>query len=754
MKKISKLLLVSLLGLTVVSCQDNKPNNDVGGLRNNDTSYSEIGTSSEGTSSEISRSQNSENTSSGPVSSETTSSEIALGKIEGDESIDEYGLVTNPVVGKEYYFGIEQNGLDQMLFFSGKIAKTYYGGSTEEYVSSPKVKLESAPGGFYIVFESQGQKTYFNGVKNGTHLNVVLSNDPNTVWTYDVKNNVFVTYLGTTKCFICAKGTYNTFSIYAYSNVNKDEFYPARFYDVESIESGSIGGDISQIEKDDVDLTEEEKVNKIAGQKITLSQVGDMNQVVYTPSTGKQKLLVVPVMFSDVSLEDLQEASDEYKWNVDYSSKEKVKSNIEKTFFGESNETGWESVKSYMYKSSYGKLELSGTVTDFYQSSYTLKDYMALTGSGDLKDYYQPSWTMVDDVAKWVMENHPEYKDEYDQNKDGFIDGIWMVYMAPNSGKDMDQTSGEYEWYKSYLGTSYKNYVDYNDEENPVDKVNNEMWAYVYWNYNNYSKEEQGTPYVYGWAGYDFSAEGYGKDVVDAHTFIHETGHMLGLEDYYDYSQESSPLGSVDMHDANIGDDNAYSKYLLDWVSPEVKWEEGTYILKPFESSGNVFLLPRSTFGDSPFDEYILLEFYTPTGLNEKDSTGYPGNGISTFTKEGVKVLHVDSRLAKVDATKEEVVAFTNKFYDDESYYTILAHSNTVAYNAVEGDESRLLTLVSSQHIGENYYYPITFTATDDDLFYEGNSIPSTFKFNDGTELGYTVTIGARTSEGITITIS
>ena len=750
MKKISKLLLVSLLGLTVVSCQDNKPSNDVGELNNV--------TSSEGTSSEESSSQNSENTSSGPVSSETTTSEIALGKIEGDEVVDEYGLVTNPVVGKEYYFGVEQLTLDQMLFFSSSLSGKYFN-STDDYSLSPKVKLESVAGGFRIAFEVEGQKQYLNASRSGNQFKAVISNDPNTLWTYDTQYNIFVCEIDGNKGFVGSKDEHETFAVYAYkSNKSKIDktIYPARFFDVETTEKLNTPFDPNSIEKDDVVLTEEEKVNKIAGQKITLSEVGDMNQVVYTPSTGKQKLLVVPVMFSDVSLEDLQKASYEYNWDVDYSSKEKVKSNIEKTFFGESNETGWESVKSYMNKSSYGKLELSGTVTDFYQSSYTLKDYLALTGSGDLKDYYQPSWTMVDDVAKWVMDNHPEYKDEYDQNKDGFIDGIWMVYMAPNSGKDMNQDSGEYKWYKSYLGKSYNNYVDYTDEENPVDKVNNEMWAYVYWNYNNYSKEEQGTPYVYGWAGYDFSAEGYGKDVLDAHTFIHETGHMLGLEDYYDYSQESSPLGSVDMHDANIGDDNAYSKYLLDWVSPEVKWEKGTYTLKPFESSGNCFLLPRSTFGDSPFDEYILLEFYTPTGLNEKDSTetGYPGNGIKTFTKEGVKVLHVDSRLAKVDVAKEKVVAFTNQFYDDENYYTILAHSNTVAYNAVEGDESRLLTLVSSKHTGENYYYPITFTATDEDLFHKDDVLPSTFKFNDGTELGYTVTIGERTSEGITITIS
>ena len=40
-------------------------------------------------------------------------------------------------------------------------------------------------------------------------------------------------------------------------------------------------------------------------------------------------------------------------------------------------------------------------------------------------------------------------------------------------------------------------------------------------------------PYVYCFASMDFMFEGYGKTGLDAHTYIHETGHAMGLNDYY-----------------------------------------------------------------------------------------------------------------------------------------------------------------------------------------------------------------------------
>ncbi|MFA6662467.1 MAG: hypothetical protein WCS56_05495, partial [Bacilli bacterium] len=61
-----------------------------------------------------------------------------------------------------------------------------------------------------------------------------------------------------------------------------------------------------------------------------------------------------------------------------------------------------------------------------------------------------------------------------------------------------------------------------------------------------------------------------GKGIVDAHTFIHETGHLLGAEDYYNYRGTSQPLGGLDMMDYNIGDHNLWTKMEYGWVDPIV----------------------------------------------------------------------------------------------------------------------------------------------------------------------------------------
>ena len=57
------------------------------------------------------------------------------------------------------------------------------------------------------------------------------------------------------------------------------------------------------------------------------------------------------------------------------------------------------------------------------------------------------------------------------------------------------------------------------------------FWAYkFYW--NRYANTEKPTPNTYAWASYKFADEGvgYNFNIPDAHTYIHETGHMFGLQ--------------------------------------------------------------------------------------------------------------------------------------------------------------------------------------------------------------------------------
>lgn len=311
--------------------------------------------------------------------------------------------------------------------------------------------------------------------------------------------------------------------------------------------------------------------------KYTNRELGHNFGVAHLESIGEQKILVVPVVFTDYQ----QLATPA------------LKSSIERAFFGQSSDTGWESVQSYYNKSSYGKLTLSGEVTDYFHLNISTTQLENMP----LNDYY---W----DQTHYVLENLYNYLKtvddgqllhDYDLDEDGYVDALYLVYMAP---------------------------YDYDSEL---------FWAYMYyWNY--YPNLTHPTFNSFAWSSYSFMEEGDGYSFaeVDAHTFIHETGHLLGLDDYYDYDSESNPSGSFDMMTYNVVDHTMYSKYLLNWSQPYVVNETTKITLRPAESSGD-FIILNANWNNHVYDEYILIEYFTPTGLNYQDSVGYGYQNIRPF---------------------------------------------------------------------------------------------------------------------------
>ena len=457
----------------------------------------------------------------------------------------------------------------------------------------------------------------------------------------------------------------------------------------------------------------------------------------YLQTTGKSKILVIPVDFTDYRASDKLGGEDASQLNI-YNS-----------FFGESEDTGWESVRTYYEKSSYGALTIEGEVTPWYNTTYSTNEFCKKQYSGysEYSDYYTPTWGLLDEVTSWAKNTLKIDLSEYDNDKDGFIDGVWMVYSCPEQ------------------------YVSSNID------TNEEYWAYTYGNYKNYDNHTSASeivPYIYCWGSYNFIYEGnYGKP--DAHTYIHETGHMLGLDDYYNYDSDNveGVSGGVDMMDYNIGDHNAYSKYLLNWTSPFVvdgSLKTTTINLKPFESSGQ-FILLSDNFNDSPFDEYILIEYYTPTGLNAKDTAGYT-QGVGTYTQSGVKISHVDSRIL-LDMYDEDDywvgARWTESFEDNDLYYYSIGSSNTPSssYNAESEDNSpyRLYHLIEATNnftfTGNTYYANY---GNNNVLFHTNDTFSlnsyskffvETSKLNNGNALPYTVSIGSTNTDGsITITVT
>lgn len=431
----------------------------------------------------------------------------------------------------------------------------------------------------------------------------------------------------------------------------------------------------------------------------------------YTRSLGKSKTLVVPIKIKG------------YESVATQNNREK----IEKAFFGTSDDTGWESVSSFFYRSSFGQFDLEGVVTDWFDCGLTPYEIVEMEKAkfGDGGTYY-----LLDKIYTWLGNNGYIFSD-YDLDKDGYIDSIWMIYGCPN-----------------YTNTSF--YI-------PED-----FWAFSFIDYDFLDRADKDipVPHTYAWASYDFMNVGKGARInIDSHTYIHETGHILGLTDYYDYDGLHSPMGKVDMQDHNVGDHNAYSKMALGWSRPYVVEGDCTIKIKPAESMGHCILIsdPKKPYNGNAFSEYLLLELITPTGLWKQDSTtAYPTFNSKTYTKPGVRLMHVDSRL--LDYNDNFATKITNK-----SLYS-LAYSNTVSESYNQGSYSLredLLALIPANKstallnsTGDNA------TATHDFLFKTGDVFSmdkySMFfnngKLHDGSEIPYKITFDNVSLEEATIT--
>ena len=152
---------------------------------------------------------------------------------------------------------------------------------------------------------------------------------------------------------------------------------------------------------------------------------------------------------------------------------------------------------------------------------------------------------------------------------------------------------------------------------------------------------------------------------INASTYIHETGHLLGLDDYYDYDAATGSLGGLggaDMMDNTVGDHNAYSKIMMGWITPTVVTTTQTVTLNPFESSGSCIMVLLD-YNGSYFSEYLLIDLYTNTGLNaahanQNDSLLYQtssGKGVAY----GVRIYHVSSDVE--DPYSDDYFSFTTK---------------------------------------------------------------------------------------------
>ena len=352
------------------------------------------------------------------------------------------------------------------------------------------------------------------------------------------------------------------------------------------------------------------------------------------------KALVVGVDFTDYPASELPKGD------------EGTLDDLQKAIFGKSEETGWESLKSYYYKSSFGVCKIDGVVADqWYHTNVNVKGF----ANGDATDGIKnenATQVLCKKVSNWAKDTLNLDMSQFDANKDGFIDSVIMIYSAPPhvqvNGKAVDDDL---------------------------------FWAFC-WSRDADEKDanlDDPAPYRFFWASYrTFFEDGYygndgqhhdwtdeeiksGTAPLDAHTLIHEFGHALSLPDYYNGEYTSSsvyaydPLGCVDMMAWNIGDHNAFSKALYGWISPIVAYGNSTVTLRSTTDKGDFIVIPVEELDDPKKDftllsQYIMIEFLTPTGVAYSDSLdAYAGSYPIWFQHPGVRVTLVDARMGMFD---------------------------------------------------------------------------------------------------------
>ena len=473
-------------------------------------------------------------------------------------------------------------------------------------------------------------------------------------------------------------------------------------------ETGTVEA-VSNIEVVDPSETIIEQVDIL--QKYTDYTENNVYPLDSCPTTGTIHPVVIPVWFTDSS--------------TYISNKDAVREDINTAYFGSEEETGWHSVKTFYEEESKGLLTVEGITSSWYNVNKKSTDFYSEDSGMDA------TLNLVDSATSWFFQNYKDHpRSYYDSDSDGYLDAVLLIYAAPD-------------------------YVRLNNNNA------SNLWAYCYWMQDPSVKNVSNPgPNTFFWASYDFiygsnAKSRTGKSTynggdtshcnVDAHTFIHEMGHVFGLEDYYDYGPNYySPAAGFSMQDHNVGGHDPYSVMAYGWADPYIPTESCEITIKPFQENHDMIVLtPEWNEFDSPFDEYLILELFTPTGLNELDCT-YAYDAYSAGpSATGIRLWHVDARLAYSNSV--ESVTYQGQQYQepvfkpsqltsdvnfDCLYGVTHAFSNTTGdddYGSVLGSDYDKYNLLQVIHNSKTATYKSSADLSNSSLFRNG----ATFSISD-----------------------
>ena len=441
--------------------------------------------------------------------------------------------------------------------------------------------------------------------------------------------------------------------------------------------------------------------------------------------------MVIPVWFSD---------SDKY---IDEPHKATLLEDIDTCYNGTNEETGWRSVKTYYEEESCGNLEVSATVTDWYC------DETACTVPGASSDEV---FKVARRALAWAKAKYSDLDwTQFDTDCNGTLDAVHYVLAAPHY---CGATSKEYPQLWAAVWTATKMNLSV---------TNPELCRFAWIPYDEmFASGAIASKHT----GIASNGSGYSYCEIDSHTFCHETGHTFGLADLYDTNYLYNATGSMNMQTNDVGWHDPYSLMALNWIQPYIPTETVTLTLRPYAESGDTVLLtPSWNDIDSPFDEYVTVSYYTPTGTNYED-TIVSG---SWCKGSGAIVYHVDARLLKgknkssVNAnsmsveplctgTDKVMFAFGNAYYKDDATSGPTLGMDYALYKKVfmvRNDPTGVIKTNNKLRESDLFDVGDTF-----DMDTYATQFPVNGKLDSGLDLGWTFTVDAMTPEGITITFT
>lgn len=316
--------------------------------------------------------------------------------------------------------------------------------------------------------------------------------------------------------------------------------------------------------------------------------------------------------------------------------------------------SGDSSMRNYYFDNSYGQLDIitltlpsavkgSGGVTGWQTAPETYTYYTKGIGC---TQYPECSWNYLYGFGCWPCNSQKLAKDivlyinshdpsinfaDYDNDGDGYMDELILIHAGSGAEYGSPNDMWSHKW---AIPDEFCKYNSSMDCDNDADCVVGET------DYGSCIKNNR--PVLDGVTirGYTVQAERRNSsNPAQVGTFVHETGHMLGLPDLYDLDHSSNGigywslmsdgawLGTFGSSPANL---DAWSKVQLGFVDPinlVVHQEFPACVNLPSGGDSPNSVLRLWTNNELTSDEYFLIENRQKTGWDSY----LPGAGLSIW---------------------------------------------------------------------------------------------------------------------------